>query len=194
MLGVHLLSSCSGKRSSKSSGSGGANSGASEIEVSGSISDEEPLDFVQSSESVSISGVNLTSATSYLVTAYSVEPRGFKKLIFTGSFAEPKFSFKSSVARQYIVIEITRLPDGGQFGAVLPPPAGNKKASLVVDGTTTIAAKMALLIASKAASGDQGAQQALSSGNVSVADLLMVSQSVRTTVLEQKAQGKGSAI
>ena len=194
MLGVHLLSSCSGKRSSKSSGSGAANSGASEIEVSGSISDEGPLDFVQSSESVSISGVNLTSTTSYLVTAYSVEPRGFKKLIFTGSFAEPKFSFKSSVARQYIVIEITRLPDGGQFGAVLPPPAGNKKASLVVDGTTTIAAKMASLIASKAASGDQGAQQALSSGNVSVADLLMVSQSVRTTVLEQKAQGKGSAI
>ena len=194
MLGVHLLSSCSGKRSSKSSGSGGANSGASEIEVSGSISDEEPLDFVQSSESVAIGGVNLTSATSYLVTAYSVESRGFKKLIFTGSFAESKFSFKSFVARQYIVIEITRLPDGGQFGAVLPPPAGNKKASLVVDGTTPIAAKMASLIASKAASGDQGAQQALSSGNVSVADLLMVSQSVRTTVLEQKAQGKGSAI
>lgn len=194
MLGVHLLSSCSGKRSSKSSSSGGASSGTSEIEVSGSISDEEPLDFVQSSQSVAISGVNLTSATSYLVTAYSLEHGGLKKLIFEGSFAEPKFSFKSSVARQYIVIAITRLPDGGQFGAVLPPPTSNKKAALIVDGATTIAAKMASLIASKAASGDQGAREVLSIGSVSVADLLMVSQSVRTTVMEQKVQGKGSAI
>ncbi len=86
------------------------------------------------------------------------------------------------------------LPDGGQYGAVMPPPTINKQASLVVDGTTTIAAKMATLIASKAESGDQGAQQALTSGSVSVADLLMVAQSVRTTIIAQKEQNKESAI
>jgi hypothetical protein len=195
LLGGHLISSCSGKGSLKSPGRGGGESGAkTEIEISGSISVEEPVDFVQTVNSVSIGGVNLTNPTSYEVTAYSIEPRGFRKLIFTGSFAEPKFSFKSTVARQYLLIEITRLPDGGQFGAVLPPPASGKKASMVVDGATTIAAKMATLIASKAESGDQAAQQALTSGSVSVADLLMVAQSVRTTVNEQKEQNKGSAI
>ena len=187
--------SCGAKTSPKASGGNEAPSGpTSEIELSGSISDEAPVDFVQSSSSVSVGQVNLTDATSYVVKAYSLDPSGSKKEIFTGSFAEPKFSFKSTVARQYMLIEITRLPDGGQYGAVLPPPTSNKQASLVVDGATTIASKMAALIASKAESGDQGAQQALTSGSVSVADLLMVAQSVRTTVIEQKAQNKGSAI
>jgi hypothetical protein len=195
LLGGHLLSSCGGKTSPKSSGGNEGPSGpTSEIELSGSIADEAPVDFVQSSSSVSVGRVNLTDATSYVVKAYSLDPSGSKKEIFTGSFAEPNFSFKSTVARQYMLIEITRLPDGGQYGAVLPPPTSNKQASLVVDGATTIAAKMAALIASKAESGDQGAQQALTSGSVSVADLLMVAQSVRTTVIEQKEKNKGSAI
>ncbi len=194
MLGGHLVSSC-GNVSPTSSGVGVGSSGpTSAIELSGSISDEAPVDFVQSSNSLSVGQVNLTDATSYVVKAFSIEPRGSKKEIFTGSFAEPKFSFKSTVARQYMLIEITRLPDGGQFGAVLPPPTSSKQASLVVDGATTIAAKMASLIASKAESGDQGAQQALTSGSVSVADLLMVAQSVRTTAIEQKEQKKGSPI
>ncbi|MEI6834367.1 MAG: LamG-like jellyroll fold domain-containing protein [bacterium] len=193
LLAVYSAS-CS-KSSSKSSPSGGGGSTTtSEIEVSGSISDEAPVEFVQSYDSVNISGVNLTSAVSYVVTAYSLEPRGSKKLIFSGSFAERNFSFKSNVDRQYIVIEIKRLPDGGQFGAVLPPPSGSKKASVLVDGTTTIAAKMASVIASKAASGDQEAQNALTIGSVSVADILMVAQSVRRTVAEQKEQNKGSSI
>ncbi len=195
ILGGHILMSCGGKTSPTSSGVvGGPNEPTSEIELSGTMSDEAPVDFVQSSNSVSVGQVNLTDATSYVVKAYSLEPSGSKKEIFKGSFAEPKFSFKSTVARQYMLIEITRLPDGGQYGAVLPPPTSNKQASLVVDGATTIASKMAALIASKAESGDQGAQQALTSGSVSVADLLMVAQSVRTTVIEQKAQNKGSAI
>jgi len=193
LLAVYSAS-CS-KSSSKSSPSGGGGSTTtSEIEVSGSISDDAAVEFVQSSDSVNIAGVNLTSAVSYVVTAYSLEPRGSKKLIFSGSFAERNFSFKSNVDRQYIVIEIKRLPDGGQFGAVLPPPSGSKKASVLVDGTTTIAAKMASVIARKAASGDQGAQHALTIGSVSLADILMVAQSVRRTVAEQKEQNKGSSI
>lgn len=195
LLGGHLLSSCGGKTSPKSSGGNEGPSGpTSEIELSGSIADEAPVDFVQSSSSVSVGRVNLTDATSYVVKAYSLDPSGSKKEIFKDSFSEPKFNFKSTVARQYMLIEITRLPDGGQYGAVLPPPTSNKQASLVVDGATTIAAKMAALIASKAESGDQGAQQALTTGSVSVADLLMVAQSVRKTVIEQKEQNKGSAI
>jgi hypothetical protein len=194
MLGVHFLSSCSGKSSSKSSGGGGGSGGTSEVEVSGTISDDEPLDFVQSSQSVSISGVNLTSSFSYIVSAYSLEPRGLKKLIFTGSFAEPKFSFKSSVARQYIVIEITRMPDGGQFGGVLPPPMRSSHAKTRINRTSTIAAKMASIIAERAVTGDEAAKSALSTNSISVTDLLTAAQSVSRTISEQKSKGSGSAI
>lgn len=194
LLLAMLTFSCSKKSSTSSSITGGTSGAGAEIEVSGSIADEEPLDFVQSSASVNIGGVNLTNALSYVVTAYSLGPSGFKSLIFTDTFTGSKFSFKSNVSRQYIVIEITRLPDGGQFGAVLPPPASSKKAAILVDGTTTIAAKMASIISSKASEGDQLAQSVLSSGSVSVADLLMVAQSVRRTVLQQKDEGKGSVV
>ncbi len=190
-LGIGL-SSCS-KVSSTSRGvaSGGS---SNDVEVSGTISDEEPVEFVQVSEAVQIGGVNLTAAVSYDVSAYSLDAAGVKTLIFSGSFAEPRFHFKSNVPRRYIVLEIVRRPDGGKLGAVLPPPVGSIKANVLVDGTTTIAAKMTEVIASKASSGDQEAVTALTSGSVSVADLLMVAQSVRTTVKEQKEQNKGTAI
>ena len=75
ILGGHLLMSCGSKASPKSAGVDGGPSGpTSEIELSGNISDEAPVDFVQSPNSVSVGQVNLTDATSYVVKAYSIEP------------------------------------------------------------------------------------------------------------------------
>jgi hypothetical protein len=190
-LGIGL-SSCSKVSSVSRGGASGASS--HEVEVSGTISDEEPVEFVQASEAVQIGGVNLTAAVSYDVTAYLLDAAGVKSLIFSGSFSEPRFTFRSIVPRRYIVLDIIRRPDGGKLGAVLPPPVGSINANVLVDGTTTIAAKMTEVIASKASSGDQEAVTALTSGSVSVADLLMVAQSVRTTIKEQKEQNRGSAI
>lgn len=191
-LQTSLLASCILAKSKSKEGS--ESEATNEVEVSGSITDEEPIEFVKASDSVSISGVNLIAAVSYDVTAYSVDAAGVKTVIFSGSFAEPKFQFKSNVPKRYILLEIIRQPDGGKYGAVLPPPTSGKKASMVVDGTTTIAAKLAEAVTEKAASGDFNSRKALADGNISVADLLMVSQSVRRTVVEQKEQNKGSSI
>lgn len=191
-LNASLLASCILAKSKSKEGS--VSEATNEVEVSGEITDDEPIEFVKASESVSISGVNLTEVVSYDVTAYSVDAAGVKSVIFSGSFTEPKFQFKSNVPKRYILLEIIRQPDGGKFGAILPPPTSGKKAVMVVDGTTTIAAKLAEAVTEKAASGDFNSRKALADGNISVADLLMVSQSVRRTVAEQKEQKKGSAI
>ena len=151
LVAAQLLS-CS-KTSSKSSQSkGGSTSSGSELEVSGSIASDDPVDFVQASDSVQIGGVNLTTAISYELKAYSLESSGSRKLIFSGSFSEPKFSFKSKVDPQYILLEVLKLPEGKMFGAVLPPPLKSVKASVVVDATTTIASKMAQIMVERAGS------------------------------------------
>lgn len=188
---VFAFSSCSKNLKSRDKD---ATSAGQEVDIEGSISDDPPTEFVEAMESVGIAGVNLSTSLSYLVSGYTLEPNGFKKLQFQGTFAEPKFSFKSRVPSQYILLEVVSQPGGGKFGAVLPPAMGSSKAFLAVDPTTSIAAKMVDIIASKALAGDTQAQTALTLGSVAVSDLLMVAQSVRMTVAEQKSSAVRSVV
>jgi len=170
-------------------------SGDNEVEISGSIDGEEPIDFVTAGDSVAITGVNLAASVSFLVSGYAIEPTGTKSLLFRGTFAEPKFNFRSKLPSQYINLEVIRQPDGGKFGAILPPPPLKSfRATVAVDGTTTIAAKLLDVIAGKATSGDSGARTALTNGSLAVSDFLMVAHSLRLTVSEQKSYGAGATI
>jgi hypothetical protein len=125
-----------------------------EIEVSGSVSEETATEFVQATDSVSVAGVNLTTPTTgYSISAFALDSKGQRKLVFSGKFPSRFFYFKSRFPRHYLQIEAIRLTDSGKFGAVLPPPVSPKSVIMRLGRTETIASKKFDLIASKAASG-----------------------------------------
>ncbi|MEI6834313.1 MAG: chitobiase/beta-hexosaminidase C-terminal domain-containing protein, partial [bacterium] len=160
-----------------------------EVEVSGSVSEDAATEFVQATDSISVAGVNLTTLTTgYSISAFALDSKGQRKLVFSGKFPSRFFYFKSRFPRQYLQIEAIRLTDSGKFGAVLPPPAAPKSVIMRLGRTETIASKKFDLIAAKAASGHAGAIKALSTGSISISDTLAVAQSVRR-VLDQKITG-----
>jgi len=167
---------------------------SSEIEVSGAINDEDPVHFTQANDSVEISGVNLTATTSYEVTAYSLLSDGLKTLVYRGNFSEPKFAFKSKVPPKFLSIEVIRQPDGARFGSVLPPISKSRSAKVIMDRTTSISLKLMTVILDQAQKGDVRARSAINDGMISVADLLVLAQSVRRTTDEQKSSKQGQAI
>ncbi len=177
-------------------GGGTTNDGEINYEVSGIIADtEEPVDFVQSIASVEIGGVNLSSSTAkFNISAFYLSPLGKKTLVYQGTFNGNRFSFKSKVPKHLIVVEAVRVSDGGKFAGLLPPPMRSLLAKLRMTRTSFIAAKMAGMIADKAASGNAVARSALETNSLSVADVLTAAQSVRRTVDEQQSKGSGSAI
>ena len=157
------------------------------VEVSGTVDDEEPVEFTQADESVQIGGVNLISSPSFKVTAFSLSDTGSKRQVFTGVFPTSSFSFSATAARdKYLILDVVR-SDGGIFAAVLPPPYDTDKSILKVDNTQTIAAKQFDVLATLAVAGDQGARIALS-GYISVADALVTAQCVVRTVNQQKLE------
>ncbi|MEI6832473.1 MAG: chitobiase/beta-hexosaminidase C-terminal domain-containing protein, partial [bacterium] len=175
-------------------GGGTTSEGEIEHEVSGMIANEEPVEFVQSMDSVEISGVNLASSTQYQVKAFYLSPLGKKIQIHESVFSSNRFNFKAKVPKHLIIIEAVRISDGGKFAGLLPPPMRKLLAKLRMNRTTSIAAKMAGIIGDNASSGGAAAQAALTTNSISVADVLMVAQSVRLAVDEQKNQNVGSSI
>jgi hypothetical protein len=199
-LSLVLVTGCQKKSgpAAATGGSGGSttNDGEIDYQVSGTIADdEEPVDFVESIASVEISGVNLSSSTAkFNISAFYLSPLGKKTLVYQGTSDSNRFSFRSKVPKHLIVIEAVRVNDGGKFAGLLPPPMRSLLAKLRITRTSSIAAKMASIIADKAASGNAVAQSALATNSVSVADVLTAAQSVRRTVDEQQSKGSGSAI
>jgi hypothetical protein len=169
----------------KKAGAPTAASNGKDIEVSGTVKEEDPTEFTQADESVQIGGVNVVASDGYSVTAFALSENGSERLIFSGVFATRDFSFKTSVPKKYLRLKIVRLRDNGLFGAVLPPPTSSTVAKLLIDRTTSIAAKMSEIILEKARAGDQTAVSALASQAISIADVLMVAQSVRRAVDQQ---------
>jgi hypothetical protein len=98
------------------------------------------------------------------------------------------------VPKHLIIVEALRVSDGGKFAGLLPPPMQSLLAKLRMTRTSSIAAKMAGIIAGKAASGNEVAKEALSKNSISVADMLTAAQSVRRTVDEQQSKASASAI
>ncbi len=198
-LSLALLTGCQKKSATTASPGGGGgmtNDGEIEYEVSGTIAeDEAPLDFVESIASVEIGGVNLSSSTAkFNISAFYLSPLGKKILVYQGTFNGNSFSFKSNVPKHLIVVEALRVRDGGKFAGLLPPPMRSLLAKLRITRTSSIAAKMADIIADKAASGNAVAQSALATNSISVADVLTAAQGVRRVVDEQQSKGSGSAI
>ena len=196
-LGLCLPVSCKKSGSSTKGPSSPAGEttteGDTEIEVSGTIKDEVATEFVESSDSVDISGVNLLASTSHVVTAFSLDAGGNKRQIFSQKFASRFFYFKAKVqSKQYLQLQVVRQSDGGEFGALLPPPTADKAAVMSVDRTTTIASKIFDIISDRAKSGKQESVEAIQSRSVSVADVLMVAQSVRRAVDQQAAENSSS--
>jgi hypothetical protein len=103
-------------------GGGTTSEGEIDYEVSGTIAEEEPIDFVESFDSVEIGGVNLTASSKYKITASYVNKFGKKILVYEGSSQDTRFNFKSKVPKNLIIVEALRLSDGGKFAGLLPPP------------------------------------------------------------------------
>ncbi|MEI6832806.1 MAG: fibronectin type III domain-containing protein, partial [bacterium] len=196
MLGTSLQLSCQ-KSASSSAGAGGGVGGTTtaeeevELEVSGTI---DPTDFVQAQDSVEIGGVNLTTAGKYAISAFYLSPLGKKVPVYQGTSDRERFSFKSKVPKRYLTIDVTRLSDGYRLGAFLPPALRNKLAKLRLNRASSIAAKMANIVADKAVAGDEAALKALATNSISVADTLVLAQSVARVITEQETQNKGSSI
>lgn len=196
VIGSSLQVSCQ-KSSSSSTGAGSGGGGKTtaeeevDFEVSGTI---DPTDFAQAQDSVEISGVNLTTTGKYAISAFYISPLGKKVSIYLGTADGNGFSFKSKVPKRYLTIDVTRPSDGYRLGAFLPPALRNKLAKLRLNRTSSIAATMANIIADKAAAGDEAALKALSTNSISVADTLVVAQSVARVITEQENQNKGSSI
>ncbi|NDA64150.1 MAG: hypothetical protein EBX50_19305, partial [Chitinophagia bacterium] len=101
-------------------GGGGGDKGAplpgsnsdldTEIEVSGSIRDDEPTQFVQASDSISIAGTNLTNAgNAHIVSVFMIDPKGSKRLIYKSKFPGKVFYFKTNVRKGfYLTLLIER--------------------------------------------------------------------------------------
>ena len=198
-LSLVLATGCqkkSGPASATGGGGGTTNDGDIDYEVSGTIAeDEEPVDFVESIASLEIGGVNLSSSTAkFNISAFYLSPLGKKTLVYQGTSDGNRFSFKIKVPKHLIVIEAVRVSDGGKLAGLLPPPMRSLLAKLRMTRTSSIAAKMAGIIADKAASGNAVAQLALETNSLSVADVLTAAQSVRRTVDAQQSKGSGSAI
>jgi titin len=196
MLGTSLQLSCQ-KSASSSAGAGGGVGGSTtaeeevELEVSGTI---DPTDFVQAQDSVEIGGVNLTTAGNYAISAFYLSPLGKKVSIYQGAADGNSFSFKSKVPKRYLIIDVTSLSDGYRLGAFLPPALRNKLAKLRLNRTSSIAAKMATIVADKAAAGDEAALKALSTSSISVADTLILAQSVARVITQPTSKDKGISI
>jgi hypothetical protein len=196
MLGTSLQLSCQ-KSASSSAGAGGGVGGSTtaeeevDLEVSGTI---DPTDFVQAQDSVEIGGVNLTTAGNYAISAFYLSPLGKKVPVYQGTSDRERFSFKSKVPKRYLTIDVTRLSDGYRLGAFLPPALRNKLAKLRLNRTSSIAAKMATIVADKAAAGDEAALKALSTNSISVADTLIVAQSVARVITQPTSKDKGISI
>lgn len=166
-----------------------------QIDVSGSVeSSDAPIDFVQSLDPVSISGVNLAESPTYKISVFYFDSRGLKFLVHEGKSTGNSFTFRSRIPKRYVSIEAIRLSDGAKFAAILPPPFGSKIAKIKLDRTTTIANKILDIIGSKAVDGHTASQSALVSGSVSVADVLTTAQSLRRTIDEQKVTNRNHAI
>jgi len=112
---------------------------------------------------------------------------------------DSRYDFKIKIPKsRYIIVEANRVSNGGRLGAVLPPileiGSEMKKARANLTNTGLIAAKLVEVVGADASDGDQGAKAALSNQSISIADALTLAKSINLTVLEQKAQNKGSPI
>jgi hypothetical protein len=198
VLGSSLQISCQKSSSSSAGAVGGGPDGGTttteeevDLEVSGVI---DPADFVQAQDSVEIGGVNLTTTATYAISVFYLSAIGKKVFVHQRTSDSERFSFKIKVPKRYMNIVVTRLSDGYRLGALLPPALRNKLAKLRLNRTSSIAAKIADIIADKAVAGNEAALKALSTKSISVADTLVIAQSVARVITEQAAQNKGSIV
>lgn len=180
IFGVLSPASCRKDANSKPSSS------SSTIEISGTVKEDEPTDFVQSDESVQIGGVNLTASNSYKI---AVTTLGGLALL-TSQSDTTQFKLKFSVpVNDYIMIRLTR-NDGKQFAIPLPPPHGASfTAKTIVDGSSTIASKILEIAVEKAAAGDASAVTSITSKILAIHEIFQIAKSIYTTVEQQKASG-----
>ncbi|MEI6833390.1 MAG: chitobiase/beta-hexosaminidase C-terminal domain-containing protein, partial [bacterium] len=198
-LVAHLYS-CqkSSVTSQNQSGGGGAGGGETvdevELELIGSVSEEDPGYLYEGSPSEVSGTLSLSAATGYQITVHAVNSQGQEPLVHEESLASSSFSVKFKAPKRYLILEVLRRVDSRKFKAVLPPPTGLTTASVHFDKTSTMASAIADRIRINAAAGEQSALAALSNQSLSVADLVKVAQSVRRTVDEQKSQNLGAPI
>lgn len=184
LIAIFILMSpaCSGKKTDSSAPKSGP---SGEVEVNGSVSDDDPTDFKQADESVQIGGVNLVASSSYQVTVYKATVSGYVQAL-SQSFPTKEFSFKTKTANA-LKIEVVR-SDGKLIAAVIPAPDGAEIASVKVNGTTHVAAKMYDIAVNKAVSGDATMVKAVSGNLIPVVALIRAATSILLVVAEQKSR------
>ena len=171
---------CSGKKTASSSQKSGP---SGDVQVTGTVSDDDPTEFTQADESVQIGGVNLTSSGLYEIKVYKVTRAGYV-LALSKTSTTSNFDFTLAAAT-LLRISVTK-PDGKVIEAVMPSPNGSAKAYVRVTSVTDIATKMLSIAVDKAKKGDVNMANAISNNVLPVVNLLRTAASILMVVSEQK--------
>ena len=171
---------CSGKKTASSSQKSGP---SGDVQVTGTVSDNDPTEFTQADESVQIGGVNLTSSGLYEIKVYKVTRAGYV-LALSKTSTTSSFDFTLAAAT-LLRISVTK-PDGKVIEALMPSPNGSAKAYVRVTSVTDIATKMLSIAVDKAKKGDVNMANAISNNVLPVVNLLRTAASILMVVSEQK--------
>ncbi len=184
-MGIFLLIVAIGGAGCRKNSAPTASSNDNTVEVSGTVKEEDPTEFTTADESVQIGGVNIAASSGYSISVFALSSNGKETLIFNRVFPTADFSFKSKVSKKYLRVLAIKLNTGGKFGAVLPPPTSDKLVSMTIDRTTSIGSMLLEIVSKRAIDGDKEAGHAIANQTLSVADILILAQSVRRTVDQQ---------
>jgi len=179
---VLIISAC--RQTSFSSGS---QTEARTVEISGTVTEDEPVEFTPAGEPVAIVGVNLTGQPELKVLAYASDHIS-DELLGSATVTENSFSFSIQVpAGKYIKLVVSR-SEVPKYAALLPVIFDDSLNVIKarVDRATTLATKIFEVITRNARSGSEVAKKAVSENNLAVHNLLKMGSSIDRHLLEQK--------
>jgi hypothetical protein len=171
--------SCS---SSRSSGGGGSTASASTVTADVAVQEDDPTEFKQAGESVSVVGTNLAAPSVYSVVLRLLMPEGEQSTSQTfNSISDIKLVMPVSF---YAIVDIVT-PNGIEFSAVVLRPNQDSKVNLRFDSTSTVASKLIEIIYQKALQGDSDAGFVLRNRLLAPANLYSMAASVLLVGEEQ---------
>jgi hypothetical protein len=139
------------------------------------VQEDEPTEFTQAGESISITGTNLAAPSVYTVVLRLLMPEGEQSTSQTfNSISDIKLVMPVSF---YAIVDIVT-PNGIKFSAVVLRPNQDSKVNLRFDSTSTVASKLIEIIYQKALQGDPDAGFVLRNRLLAPANLYSMAASV----------------
>ena len=171
----------------KKNGSGASGASVSQpngvVNAEATITQDNPIDFLQAGDSVEIVGKNLTGESDYKIEVRLVAAER-STTVYQGSSNSGSFPLQF-IGSGYIIIYATT-PDGRTLAAVAAQAYENQTANIRFDRTSTAAAKLLEIIAEDSRNGNPDARLALSHFLISVPQLYGLGYSTLMVFDEQQ--------